>query len=115
MPKKSKWLDVEFAPADFYNPNNVTILIEALSMIEEAAYRAMIAGQPTSLLEAIKTFSFPAGCPYWALTCFNLTYEFNQALALASIAELLWYLHAPSTSIIKATGTEKISASHSGF
>ena len=36
MPKKSKWLDVEFAPADFHNPHNVMILIKVLKIVEDA-------------------------------------------------------------------------------
>ena len=107
MPKKSKWLDVEFAPADFYNPHNVAILTKVLTLVENAAYESMLAGRPKLLLEAIKTFSFPRGCPYWPLTCFNLSYDFEQAPALTRIAELLWYLYAPSKVRIRTHAKEK--------
>jgi len=107
MPKKSKWLDVEFAPADFHNPHNVTILIKVLKVVEDAAYHSMLDGEPRLLLEAINEVSFPPGCPYWPLRCFNLTYDFEQAPALSSIAELLWYLWAPSKGKVNAFAKEK--------
>jgi hypothetical protein len=102
MPKKSKWLDVEFAPADFNNPYNVMILTKVLALVKDASHKSMLDGQPRLLVEAIETFPFPQGCPYWALTCFNLTYDFKQAPALAHIAELLWYLYSPSKASVKA-------------
>lgn len=107
MPKKSKWLDVEFAPADFRNPYNAIILTKVLPLIEDATYKSMLDGEPQLLLEAIKKFPFPQGCPYWPLTCFNLTYDFKQAPALTHIAEHLWYLYAPSKAKIKAHAKEK--------
>src|SRR5260370_4418784 len=107
MPKRSKWLDIEFAPADFYNPHNVTMLTKVLTAVEEAAYQSMLDMEPQLLLDAIRKFPFPSGCPYWPLTSFNLTYDFEQAPALARIAELLWYLHAPSKTKIKAYAKEK--------
>ncbi len=107
MPKKSKWLDVDFAPADFNNPHNTMILTKVLPVIEDAAYRSMVDGEPRLLLEAIKEFPFPQGCPYWPLTCFNLTYDFEQAPALTEIAELLWYLFAPSDARVKVYAKEK--------
>jgi len=66
MPKKSKWLDVEFAPADFSNPHNVMILTKVLALVEDAAYKSMLEGKPQSLLEAITTFPFPQGWPVLA-------------------------------------------------
>lgn len=107
MPKKSKWLDIEFAPADFRNPNNVAVLLEVLPVVEEAAYRSMMVGEPRALLETVKALPFPDGCPHWPLTSFNVTYEFEQAPALTAIAELLWYTFAPSNAKLRRHSKEK--------
>src|SRR6266446_5155539 len=107
MPKKSKWLDVEFAPADFRNPPNVMILTKVLKTVEDAAYQSMLDEDPRLLREAINEISFPPGWPYWPLRCFNLTYDFEQAPALSSIAELLWYLWAPSKAKVNEFAKEK--------
>ncbi|MFY9618325.1 MAG: hypothetical protein WAQ99_00835 [Pyrinomonadaceae bacterium] len=106
MPKKSKWLEMEFAPADFYNPHNITILTDVLTLIEDAAYRSMLDEKPELLVEAVNKISFPPGCPYTPLRCFNLTYAFEQAPALSDIAELLWYLYVSSKA--KMTAHAKI-------
>lgn len=98
---------MEFAPADFYNPHNITILTDVLTLIEDAAYRSMLDEKPELLVEAINKISFPPGCPYTPLRCFNLTYAFEQAPALSDIAELLWYLYAPSKAKMTAHAKEK--------
>jgi hypothetical protein len=104
--KQSKWLDVNFAPGGFRNYWIATVLTKALPLVEEAAYNSMLKGDPHLLVEAVEGFSFPDDfllpmCPL------GVTYEFDQAPGLARIAELLWFLHAPSKVRIKAHAKAK--------
>lgn len=132
MAKKSKWLDVNFPPGGFRNYSNATVVTKALPLVEEAAYKSMLKGDPKSLIEAVEGFPFPRDLlfPMGVTHEFNLaarsgriaelprdfvlprnalgiTYEFNQAPGLARIAELLWFLHAPSKTGIRTYAKAK--------
>jgi len=105
VPKKSKWQDVDFSPADFRNRYNGLFMSKALPVIKKATYKSILAGDPAILSRAILKLQFPDD--YYSLSALGLTWDFNQTIGLSKIAELLWFLFAPTNETIATHAVTK--------
>src|SRR5437016_3788202 len=107
MPKKSKWENVEFAYADLGSHYSPRFILEVVSIVEEAAYQAMMQKTPETLKEALRNITFPSQSLTHGTFSGTLIWTYHIREGLVHLAETLWYRYAPTPNCIEAFAKER--------